>query len=295
MAKPKRLRINSEQQIQRKLTEGRGGNVDEDYLPFLLIHDFSSIGRVSRVKIGNREAHMMSDLETAVLAELLWDQSVTKICEQVYLDREDTAQIAEKINVRHPKLSADQELHPFTTDLYYEQNLNGEVRKVAIAVKPYSEVTSSGKADAKSARSVERTLEKLEIERRYWLAQGVEWILRTDQNICKVKQRNIELLLNTEAPCREPGSAEWKKRLLLTVDILASGKNLPLHELAHCSLARRKLEAPLLYCVRFLCAQRVLAFEMTKPFGLDLIASDFSLTGQTIDAALFASFEEVMA
>ncbi|KAI94320.1 hypothetical protein T281_11610 [Rhodomicrobium udaipurense JA643] len=36
-----------------------------------------------------------------------------------------------------------------------------------------------------------RTLEKLEIERRYWLEQGVDWGIVTERDIPKVAVRNI--------------------------------------------------------------------------------------------------------
>ncbi len=41
-----------------------------------------------------------------------------------------------------------------------------------------------------------RVCEKLEIERQYWKKQGIEWRLVTENEISRVKARNIEWLFS---------------------------------------------------------------------------------------------------
>jgi hypothetical protein len=43
-----------------------------------------------------------------------------------------------------------------------------------------------------------RTLEKLEIERRYWAAQGVDWRIVTEHEISRQKAKNIEWLYTSD-------------------------------------------------------------------------------------------------
>jgi hypothetical protein len=43
-----------------------------------------------------------------------------------------------------------------------------------------------------------RTLEKLEIERRYWAMQGIEWRIVTEHEITRQKAKNIEWLYTAE-------------------------------------------------------------------------------------------------
>lgn len=43
-----------------------------------------------------------------------------------------------------------------------------------------------------------RTIEKLEIERRYWAKQGVDWRIVTENEISRQKAKNIEWLYTAE-------------------------------------------------------------------------------------------------
>jgi hypothetical protein len=46
-----------------------------------------------------------------------------------------------------------------------------------------------------------RVLEKLEIERRYWLSQGIDWKIVTENEISRQKAKNIEWLFTAEGYC----------------------------------------------------------------------------------------------
>src|SRR5947207_9231391 len=97
MGKPQRkLR---ESTIERRLKEGRGRGRGAHYLPWLLIHDVASKGRVARVKgwKTGRVHHLLSDLERDTFLTYEWETSVIDIREQYpLLPLEETLSIAEE-------------------------------------------------------------------------------------------------------------------------------------------------------------------------------------------------------
>ncbi|BAI74260.1 transposase (plasmid) [Azospirillum sp. B510] len=58
-----------------------------------------------------------------------------------------------------------------TTDLVVDVIVGGRLVTLARAIKPAAELSKP------------RILEKLEIERRYWLAQNVEWGVLTERDV----------------------------------------------------------------------------------------------------------------
>ncbi|RXZ66320.1 TnsA endonuclease N-terminal domain-containing protein [Pelagerythrobacter rhizovicinus] len=215
---PKRARITTEKQVTRKLKAEKRGSLEGEYKPFLLIHDFTSIGRVSRVKYRDREAHMMSDLETAVFQDLMWHPNVVEIREQFPLERDVTKRIADEMGINHPKLSGDGGLLPMTSDFVVDFRFGPDeplVRR-AVAAKPVSALRRSVKErPGKTNTQVTNTIDRLEVERRYWAEKNCGWYLVTDEDACKVRKVNIELLLGTEHP--EAGEGDlWTDRLIQT-------------------------------------------------------------------------------
>ncbi|CAA2144454.1 TnsA endonuclease N-terminal domain-containing protein [Methylobacterium bullatum] len=157
-----------EERIQKWIKDGRGKGELKTYQPWLTIHDIPSIGRVSRLKgdTTGRIHHVLSDIERGVCLALDAAKAVVDIREQFPLPREATIAIAAEMGVRHPK---DGQVDiVMTTDFLVDVRTRGRVKQQAIAVKP-----ASGLDD-------KRTIEKLEIERRYWLSQGVPWRITTD-------------------------------------------------------------------------------------------------------------------
>ena len=159
MAKPKRSRLKKKQNEDR-LRAGQGDPESERYKPFLLIHDFSSLGRVSRIRYEDREVHVMSDLEARVFAELLWDQRVKRIFDQVALSkladptrvaqlkkpaRLLTEVIAHEMDVKHPRLG-DGSISTLTTD-FVALLENNEWR--AYSVKMTQDVTRDKQNEAR--------------------------------------------------------------------------------------------------------------------------------------------------
>jgi hypothetical protein len=96
------------------------------------------------------------------------------------LPLEETLAIARTLGVEHPKDPATKHPIVMTTDFVATITANGKRFDQARAVKYAEELGSV------------RTLEKLEIERRYWQSRKVDWKVITERNISPVAAKNIE-------------------------------------------------------------------------------------------------------
>ncbi|MBT3069573.1 TnsA endonuclease N-terminal domain-containing protein [Rhodomicrobium sp. Az07] len=170
-----------EDKIERFLKEGRGQGRGRDYLPWLTIRDVPSRGRSHRLQgfTTDRVHHLLSDIECGLFYLADWSDSVTDIREQFPLQRDATQRIAAQLDVAHPCDSATRTPLVMTTDFLLDVVQDRRLKLMARAVKPASDLDKP------------RTLEKLEIERRYWLEQDVDWGIVTEREIPKVAVRNI--------------------------------------------------------------------------------------------------------
>lgn len=173
-----------EAKIARFQKEGRGTGHGSDYQPWLTIQDVSSSGRVTRAYSfkTNRIHHCLSDLETGLFHMLDWSESVTDIREQFPLDRESTRDIAGRMGVQHPQDPHGRVDLVMTTDFLVDLRRAAHTGKAAYSVKPASELEDA------------RTLDKLEIERRYWERKNIPWFLVTDKDLPWERIRNLEWL-----------------------------------------------------------------------------------------------------
>lgn len=173
-----------EDKLTRFLKEGRGQGQGQDYRPWLTVQDVSSLGRSSRIhsrKTG-RGHHLLSDIETALFLLLDWSGAVTDIREQFPLDRDETRRIAADMGVRHPADTQSRTDIVMTTDFMVSVRAGDTITLAARSVKPASELDKV------------RTLEKQEIERRYWHFKGVDWGLVTDLDLPAQRIKNLRWL-----------------------------------------------------------------------------------------------------
>lgn len=180
----KRSNTTTERRIERWAKDGRGQGVGRDYKPWLTIQDVPSLGRSHRVlgqKTG-RLHHMLSDIEYGHF--IIFDSSddVADIREQFPLDRDETLNIATDLGVRHPRAPRSPTYEVMTTDFLITICKGGLTTLVAFAIKP---------SDRLGARYI-RIREKLKIEKRYWEARGVKWVLSTEKKLPKTLVRNIQ-------------------------------------------------------------------------------------------------------
>jgi hypothetical protein len=174
----------TEDKIQRFIKEGRGSGEGQNYKPWLTIQDVPSEGVTER-KWGwktKRIHHFLSQLECQVFYAFEWSDCVIDIKEQYPLNRNSTVEIAEKLNIKHPKYPNSDVTTVLTTDF---------VIKVADkqGYKTYARTVKMSKDLEKR-----RTIEKLEIERVYWENRGIDWGIITENEINKYFAKNMEYI-----------------------------------------------------------------------------------------------------
>lgn len=174
--------------IERRVSQGHGSGEGGNYSPWLAVRDVPSKGRSHRpygIKTG-REHHLLSDLEYKVFICQEFCSSVVDLREQYpLLPYGLTGEIARAANITHPRCRGTKLDWILTTDLVVTVNVgptsNDQVQ-VALSVKYVKDLEDL------------RTLEKLEIERRFWAYHGVQWYLVTDRSIPPYLFENIEWL-----------------------------------------------------------------------------------------------------
>ncbi|HEV2914354.1 MAG TPA: TnsA endonuclease N-terminal domain-containing protein [Pyrinomonadaceae bacterium] len=110
-----------------------------------------------------------------------WGKLVNDIQEQFpLLPLEQTIGIAEQLGIRHPSAGNPHEPIVMTTDFLITLQRPIGVIKVARTIKPAKELEDK------------RTIEKFEIERRFWLARGIHWAIVTENEIDLVLVEKIK-------------------------------------------------------------------------------------------------------
>ena len=168
--------------IKRLQKEKRGQGIGKYYNPFLTVRDVPSKGRVHRrpALTHNRIVHLLSDLELAAFLIFDWQHSVIDIREQFPLNPEATISIAKRLGIKHPAYRGV--IQVMTTDLLVDFNLGGQHLSKAISVKYAQDLED------------ERTIEKLELERRFWEGEGIEWFIFTEHEVPVLFVKNIRWL-----------------------------------------------------------------------------------------------------
>jgi hypothetical protein len=181
---PRPQPLTTEQRIENRIKNGYGSGVGADYRPWLVVQDFSSLGRVHRM-MGwkhRRVYHLFSDLERNVFLHYLYPYSIIDIREQFpLLPVEETVEIAREIDVRHPIDPRTKHPIVMTTDLLLTVQQVLKNTNHPRTVKYYKDLKKS------------RTSEKLEIERRYWASPSRNQILKivTEKQISDAFVRNM--------------------------------------------------------------------------------------------------------
>jgi hypothetical protein len=169
--------------MKRWIAEGRGQGHGEHYGPWLKVQNVPSHGYVNRI-LGwktKRRHEFLSNLEASYFYLLEWSLSVIDVREQFpLLPLHETLAIAEQCGIKHPKIPGTNEPVVMTTDFLVDVAHNGTTTEHARTVKPAKDLSS------------DRTLEKFEIERRYWLRRKVDWAIITERDIPEAFVKNIE-------------------------------------------------------------------------------------------------------
>jgi len=86
------------------------------------------------------------------------------------------------MGIKHPTDTASGFPYVFTTDFLILIQSDGKTVEIARTVKPAKELEST------------RVIEKFELERRYWMAKGVDWGIVTEHEIPRILAANINVI-----------------------------------------------------------------------------------------------------
>ena len=170
--------------LNRWIKEGRGQGEGKEYKPWLTVQDFPSMGRVTRVFgwTTQRIHHFFSDTQLKYFYLLDWEEKVIDIREHYPLiDLEVVLNDISDLRLDKFIDRKTKETYILTTTfLITLLNSDGQKSFAARSIKYASELSKKS------------TIEKLEIERRYWKVQGIDWGIVTNKDINDVRARNIE-------------------------------------------------------------------------------------------------------
>ena len=179
----------TEARIRRFIREGRGKGDGPNYKPWHKVSDVPSLGRVHRpfgIK-ASRQHHLLSDNEYYAFLLFEWDDRVIDIREQYpLLDRRETVEIAARCGVKYPVDPLSGALWVLTTDFLLTVKTKNGTELIARTVKQAESLSDK------------RTLEKLEIERRFWECRKVEWKILTDQQLKNQFTSNLAWIFDKE-------------------------------------------------------------------------------------------------
>lgn len=256
----KRKRGTSEKSINKRVKEGRGTGRLSTYRPWLHIQDVASKGLASRIKgwKTGRVHHFISLLELFYFYILEWSLEVVDIREQFPLfPQKETLAIAASCGVSHPFDHRTKHPVVMTTDFNISVIKEGKIVDRVRTVKY-----------AKDLRS-KRTLEKLEIERRYFSARGTDWGIVTENDLSKILARNVEWLHQYRDPSHFTTLSEGEVRQV--ADVLTQrvvGQDKSLRNITLECDDRLGLEpGTSLSIARHLLANRRWRVDMTKPLN----------------------------
>jgi len=253
--------------VKRLQKEKRGQGFGKDYKPFLTVRDVPSKGRVHRRPsiTNNRIVHLLSDLELAAFLVFDWQTSVIDIREQYPLDIEKTIDIARRLGIKHPSYS--NVIQVMSTDLVVDlTSQDGQHSSQAISVK-YSK-------DLENAR----TIEKQELERRYWEGKGIDWFIFTEHEVPITAVKNIRWL----APHINSYDLNNNERTEIFERIVQTLDASPQESLATCLIELDtkfilKRGSHLQY-FRHLAAQNAFQWDIHQQVHTDLRAKDISIS-----------------
>lgn len=273
--------------LARKQAESAKGArwcLGDAYEPLLRVQDVSSKGRKARLKYQGREVHLFSYLEVRAFRHFQWELGVFGIEEQFYLEIEDTKRIAEEAGVKHPLKRGTQDLFEMSSDLVVYFKAGRNERRLARQMK-FTKDLELGRAKSDSERrTIENTLAKLEIERRYWDERNVDWAVLTELELSEERNNNIETMLKSELDASRPDGF-WQMAADRISDALVAGKGSRIVDLQRELSSDGTLsEADFTRCLVHLCATRQLMFDMEQTFSVLRPVSDFEFapaaTGQ---------------
>jgi TnsA endonuclease N terminal len=182
MGRPKKYQW-TQAKLDQYLKEGRGQGEGENYQPWLTVRDVSSKGRSLRAVSWKtrRDFHFLSNHERRLFYLFDWSDEITDIREQFPLLNLDLVmKIASEIGWEYPKDQVTNTPRILTTDFMLTVKRDGKLVQVARTFKEAKELDEMSVA------------ERLELERRYYSVEQIEWGILTEKSYSKLLVKNIE-------------------------------------------------------------------------------------------------------
>lgn len=244
-------RFFTQEQISKRIKDGRGQGMGKDYQPWLTIQNVPSRGVSHRIYSHKtqRVHHLLSNLELYVFLILDWSNSVQDIREQFPLNIDDTREICLEHGLRHSSIQGSDQV--MTSDFLIDVN-DKKKPQFAIQVKPLKELIK------------ERTIEKLEIERRYWELKGIPWSIVTEQNIPTTARKNLEWL--SPFVTEQLESDIWDKLHVISYSFSKKPNISIINLCKEIDIQEKTTAGTTLQYLRTLIANRLVKFDIQQPF-----------------------------
>lgn len=253
--------------LKARLQQGKGQG-DKDYQPWLKVSDLPSRGRVTRLfsRKLDRTIHLLSDMQTMYYYSLEFDERVLFVKEQYPLL--DVANVVPNMDDMLLKRlrSSDGTPHVIvTTFLITATDENGKEYSYARSLK------------AKSELEKKATVERLEIQRRYYSKVGIDWAIITEDEINYARGRNIEWVLPAlDIQDYGMSDTEVKEYGLALIDFLINSSMDPLNDIFESFERVNRLDAGSgLLLFRYLIASKKIMINMDSK--IDLINSPMEI------------------
>ena len=252
----------NQEKLNRFLREGRGQGEGKEYKPWHKVQDFPSMGRCSRI-FGlktNRVHHLFSDVETNFFYLMQWEDMVIDVRESFPLL--DLQEILEDERDLRLDLFKDKESglsYVLTTSFLLTVNDGNKNKYIARSIKAASEL------DKKI------TIEKYEIEKRYWKIKGIDWAIVTQKEIPKIKVKNIEWVYSALDSVGERGlsEAEIQETGDLLIDAMMSSSRSLRSVMNHFDKEYNLQQGSALFIFKYLIASKTIIVNMEEEIDIN--------------------------
>jgi len=260
----------NEEKFKRYIDEGRGKGEGSKYKPWKFIQDFPSMGRCSRIlgwKTG-RVHHLFSDIESRFFYLMEWENQVEDIRETFpLLDIEDV--IKDKDNLRLDLFKDKESGIPYvlTTSFLITLKENGKYKYIARSIKSASELEKK------------ITMEKYEIEKRYWRNKNVDWGIITQKELSIIKAKNIEWVHTTLYSTDERGfsDVDIKEMGDLLIDVMMIN-DMPVRvTMTNFDKEYNLPQGSALFIFKYLIASKKIIVDMEKEIDINCIGREIIL------------------
>jgi hypothetical protein len=194
---------------------------------------------------------------------------VIDIREQFPLDRDETRRIAADMGVRHPADAQSRTDIVMTTDFVVNVRTGETITVAARSVKPASELDKA------------RTLEKQEIERRYWHVKGVDWGLVTELDLPTQRIKNLRWLHEMQSlqHMTAPHPDYWDDRCGRFLACLPQGTGMSTKQFVRLLESTQGFAiGEALTVIRHLAANKRIGIDLDAKFDMQVQVDSFSIS-----------------